>query len=378
MISFMQIQKSNTSLLSNLNQKTLLRGLLIGLIAYIGAIFFAVIFFGTIIYHKYQRFLAAAELSHTDVVNLVKQLTSPNDSNNNTNSTFLILGLDDVANRPNAPQLSDTMLLVGVNKNSNQITLLNMPRDIWSDAYKTKINTLYEYGKDRYPASPQQFPQEVMQELAKIKIDQSLVIYLADLKKLIDIVGGVTINVEAGFIDEQFPRDDVDLTSETDPAVLYETIIFNTGVQTMNGETALKYIRSRHSFNETEGDDIARSKRQQQVFQALLKKLSQPGLYWQQPEIGGLLLKFYQDRVEQYFPIQQALSLAVSLVRNEKEITVNNLALSIYPDDPNGVIEHPVNLKPFDNQWVYIIRNHKSFQEFIHSHFDSDNSSALN
>ena len=378
MISFMQIQKSNTSLLSNLNQKTLLRGLLIGLIAYIGAIFFAVIFFGTIIYHKYQRFLAAAELSHTDVVNLVKQLTSPNDSNNNTNSTFLILGLDDVANRPNAPQLSDTMLLVGVNKNSNQITLLNMPRDIWSDAYKTKINTLYEYGKDRYPASPQQFPQEVMQELAKIKIDQSLVIYLADLKKLIDIVGGVTINVEAGFIDEQFPRDDVDLTTETDPAVLYETIKFNTGVQTMNGETALKYIRSRHSFNETEGDDIARSKRQQQVFQALLKKLSQPGLYWQQPEIGGLLLKFYQDRVEQYFPIQQALSLAVKLVRNEKEITVNNLALPIYPDDPNGVIEHPKNLKPFDNQWVYIIRNHKSFQEFIHSHFDSDNSSALN
>ena len=93
------------------------------------------------------------------------------------------------------------------------------------------------------------------------------------LQTIIDLLGGITVDVSEGFTDTEFPRDDVDLTTAKTHDELYETVTFKTGNQDMDGVTALKYIRSRKSTNLEQGTDIARSERQQQVLTALVNKL---------------------------------------------------------------------------------------------------------
>lgn len=54
----------------------------------------------------------------------------------------------------------------------------------------------------------------------------------------------------------------------------YETLIFNIGTTHLNGATALKYARLRHS--KTQGGDFNRSLRQRQVIEAIRDKIVNP------------------------------------------------------------------------------------------------------
>ena len=82
-------------------------------------------------------------------------------------------------------------------------------------------------------------------------------------KQAVDAVGGINIDVPAGFTDNQYPAGECD-----EGNCGYETVRFNAGVQHMNGATALIYARSRHG-NNGQGSDFARSRRQQQIIVAL-------------------------------------------------------------------------------------------------------------
>jgi LCP family protein required for cell wall assembly len=350
-----------------LNRKTLTKGLLVGIIAYVGAMVFAFVFFLTMLFQKYQLFLLAANLSHQDFVSILKELDPKQFSQIKT--TVLILGVDETENRPNFPQLTDSILLTQIDPTKNTITLLSLPRDLWSSPYQTKINALLEYGKIRYPEQPTKFPQEVIEEITNTNINYSLIISLDQLAEIIDLVGGVNVNVQEGFVDEMYPRDDVDITVEKDPEKLYETVEFKPGLQTMDGKTALKYIRSRHSSDLNAGNDLARSQRQQQVIQALIKNLSEPKKYWHQPQLAGFLLQFYQLNFNQYLPLKDILSIAVNFASDLDGLTLAPLSLNVYPDDNEGLIEHPKNLTPYQNQWVYIIRDEAALKEFVQQNF---------
>ena len=53
--------------------------------------------------------------------------------------------------------------------------------------------------------------------------------------------------------------------------IFSETVVFTEGEETMTGEQALKYMRSRKSGSD-QGTDLARGQRQQQVLEALVKR----------------------------------------------------------------------------------------------------------
>ncbi|MFZ5364343.1 MAG: LCP family protein, partial [Patescibacteria group bacterium] len=79
---------------------------------------------------------------------------------------------------------------------------------------------------------------------------------------LIDKLGGISVYVDKTFTDNQYPTNDEK----------YQTLHFEQGWQTMNGATALKFVRSRHGTN-GEASDFARSRRQQKVLVALKEKI---------------------------------------------------------------------------------------------------------
>ncbi|MBD3279186.1 MAG: hypothetical protein GF390_00560 [Candidatus Pacebacteria bacterium] len=319
---------------------------------------------GGVAYGKLRAFSQAAQVSLQELWQTYQQsqqqaqkLAGP--------VNLLILGTDSLAQRGDVPPLTDTIMLVKLDLKTGQISTLSLPRDLWNQTYQTKINALLAYGEQRYPKQPELFSQEVIADLTQVPIDHTLVLNLNDLQELINLVGGIEVKIEQGFTDEQFPRPDVDITTETDPAKLYETVTFATGVETMSGERALKYIRSRHS-DDKQGHDLARSQRQQQVIQALVTKLQNLKYFANHPDQAGLLYRFYLDHFAVYLPMEQLLAIVYQLAPQQNHLTINNHQLSIYPDEQNGVIYHPPQWQ-YQNQWVYIIRDQQQFQDFINN-----------
>ena len=274
--------------------------------------------------------------------------------------TFLVLGTDYLPTRGNAPVLTDTMLIASLNLGSGQVNLLPLPRDLWSVQYKTKINALYWYGGQRDSANPAAFPKEVLQEMTGVKFQHTIVVNLNQVSELIDLLGGIEVDVPEGFIDKEFPRPDVDVTIERDPAKLYQTIEFTQGKQLMNGERVLQYIRSRHSGDD-QGDDIARGNRQQLVLKSLMARMRSREVLTS-PVTMGKLLAWYQKNFAQQLPVTEAIAIGHALVPVRDKIELKSHQLSIFPDDPNGVITHP-DPKKYDKQWVYEVRDQEGFRK---------------
>ncbi|KKT87778.1 MAG: LytR/CpsA/Psr family protein, partial [Candidatus Moranbacteria bacterium GW2011_GWC2_45_10] len=108
-------------------------------------------------------------------------------------------------------------------------------------------------------------------------------------QEIIDILGGVEVTVDTAFTDYAYPienmennrcgrtEEEIKKMEEEGKSDLeiyfcrYEEIVFNQGTQTMDGETALKFVRSRHG-NNNEGTDFARSRRQQKIITAIKNK----------------------------------------------------------------------------------------------------------
>src|SRR5579859_811776 len=284
--------------------------------------------------------------------------TKPNQVDGHAN--FLILGTDGLANRGHNTVLTDTMLLVSLNLKSGKVAMYSLPRDLWNDDYKTKINAFYQYGVDRYPSEPQRFPREVVEQLTQTKIHHTIIITMDSLAALIDEAGGVDVNIKEGFIDPMFPREDVDVKKVHDPKLLYKTVEFKTGVEHMSGARILEYVRSRHSTSD-QGNDIARGQRQQEVILDLVNELKNPSFYKNVPR-AGKLYQFYVNNFAQYLPVTEAIGIARALVPFRNSITFQTNSPTIFPDDPNGVITHPKPSKAQQMQWIYVIRDLAKFQ----------------
>ncbi|HEV7664007.1 MAG TPA: LCP family protein, partial [Chloroflexota bacterium] len=103
------------------------------------------------------------------------------------------------------------------------------------------------------------------------RVDRSLVIGLQGVRDVVDAVGGVDITVAQRIYDDTYPTDDYG----------YQTVDIPAGRQHMDGDTALKYARTRH-----QDSDFGRISRQQQVLSAVRTAMLNP-LNW--PRTPALL-----------------------------------------------------------------------------------------
>jgi LCP family protein required for cell wall assembly len=287
--------------------------------------------------------------------------------------TFLILGADQVEGRNGGALLTDTILLLQLELKENQIKIVSLPRDLYHPNYQAKINALYFYGLEQDPNDPLAFPTSAISELTGLEIDHTLLIEIASLESLIDLLGGIEIEIAESFTDALFPRPGVDVSIETDPAVLYETVVFEKGQEIMDGSRALKYMRSRNSGDD-QGTDLARTQRQQVVMQALLEKILDPEFLINQPEELGQLYRFYLDNFAQSLPINEVAKIMISFLiinrNNEKIIAPKFVSyeLSVFPDEEDGLITNPP-LWQSQQQWIYQIRDLQLFQKTLQDFF---------
>jgi len=181
------------------------------------------------------------------------------EKNNSPPINFLLLGAP--GEGWDAPDLTDTILVASFDPKQNRIFLFSLPRDLLvkipgRNAW-TKINALYAYHKN-LPNQEFSALKEVVQEITGLKIDHYIFVDLALVKQTVDLLDGVNVLVEKDILDTSYPG----------PNHSYETFEIKAGWRYLDGETALKYIRSRQSTS-----DFDRIARQQQILQAIKQKV---------------------------------------------------------------------------------------------------------
>ncbi len=331
------------------------------LMVIIGVIFFA--------NQKLHQFNQYAGTQTSDLISLVYQSWNHQVIQTNQHKNILILGVDSLENRGDIPPLSDSIVIVSLDLDQAKIRSLSLPRDLWSQKYQTKINALLAYGEEKTPTNPTLFPQKTISELTDIPIHHTVVLTLNDLSELIDLVEGVDIFVEESFIDTEFPRDDVDISKETDPDKLYKTVEFKVGLQHMDGKRALEYIRSRKAEG-NHGSDIARSARQQAILSAILSKLLEPNILFD-AQIMGKLYSFYQQKYESSVSFVELLATVKSLYPQMKTLEIETKQLEIGQDIETASVWHPP-LWQYEGLWVYEIHNLEAFKQEIHQKLFSE------
>ncbi len=161
--------------------------------------------------------------------------------------------------------LADTIILVSIKPSTDEVATMSIPRDLYveiPDYGYRKINNALAFGvQSDYPGGADELLATVVEQTFDITIDYYARVDFEGFRKAIDDLDGVDINVDNAFTDYQYP----------DYNYGYQVISFKEGTQTMDGERALQYVRSRHG-NNGEGSDFARSQRQQKVLLAVKDK----------------------------------------------------------------------------------------------------------
>ncbi|WP_039724601.1 LCP family protein [Leptolyngbya iicbica] len=180
--------------------------------------------------------------------------------------------------------LSDTMLLVRFNPHTDQLIVLSLPRDTRTmvQGQMTKLNEANHYG------GPALAARSVSDLLGGVEIDRYVRINVQGVEKLIDALGGVTVNV---------PKD---LSYQDDSQHLY--INLKAGEQQLDGDKALQFLRFRYD----DYGDIGRIQRQQMLMRALVEQALSPKTVARLPKI----LSVVQSHVDTNLSIEELLALA--------------------------------------------------------------------
>lgn len=188
-------------------------------------------------------------------------------------TAILLLGRGGILN--DTPNLTDTMIVAVLDRNTNRISLISLPRDIWSEALKAKINHAYLVGREKGRIEAFSLAKQESSVVVGIPIQYAAVIDYSGFIGIVDALGGVDVAVSKTFTDNKYPifgkENDV-CNGDKTYSCRYETITFTQGTTHMDGVTALKYVRSRHSADPLEGNDLARAARQQEVIAAIQSK----------------------------------------------------------------------------------------------------------
>jgi len=256
-----------------------------------------------------------------------------------------------------APNLTDTIMTVYLNNDSKTTSLLSLPRDIWIPEIRAKLNTAYHYGGFKMAG-------DSVTSITGLPISYTAVIDFTLFKDLIDSIGGINVDVENSFVDDKYPITGLEndlCDGDKSYKCRYETLSISKGMQEMNGELALKFVRSRNSVND-EGTDVAREKRQQKVIFAVKEKLLSKDILLSPQKVKNLYNVFV-THIETDIDKKTATSLAKFLFESRSNINF----LSI----PENLLVVSQNDKKYDNQYIFIPKdgNWLELQRWIRNNF---------
>jgi len=261
-----------------------------------------------------------------------------------------------------APDLTDTLMVMSIDPVNKKAVLLSVPRDLWVNvpSYNAmKINAVYEVGKYNYEHkidSTNNNTQAVeagfamadkqVETVLGIPIHYNMLVNFAAFRQAIDTVGGVNISVP---------------TQLYDPTMAWENhgnpVLAAAGPQQMSGTQALLYVRSRETSS-----DFARSQRQRAMLLALKDKVLSAGTLSNPLKISQLMSAFGNNMVTDF-----SLSDANRAYQIMKDISNTNVQSMDLVTPPNALVTtgniNGVSIDvPKAGQF-----NYTAIQNFVHS-----------
>jgi LCP family protein required for cell wall assembly len=237
----------------------LLGRMLIGCLIVVGAVA-ATVATGTLL--EVKAFTDA--LKQSPKLNLGNELSSADAGGP---QTLLLIGSDKRAKTAidaNTPPHSDTMILVRLDPNQPNTTMLSVPRDLKVTIHPDhgqpttqKINASYTIGGAKLAV-------KTIKQVLGVKINHVIDINFAGFKAVVNYLGCIYIQV-----DRRYYHSNIGLGA----GQTYDEINIQPGYQKLCGDQALHYVRFRHADT-----DLVRSARQQDFLRQIKNQIGAGGL----------------------------------------------------------------------------------------------------
>jgi len=202
---------------------------------------------------------------------LLSVISSPLDEDEYGHTNFLLLGIG--GGDHDGGDLTDSIIIASLDEYSNLVPMLSIPRDLYVEyneagTYGDRINRYYELSKLDYEDSVEDEEEaqklaledtaEKVSEILGIEIHYYALIDFVGFVEVVDAIGGIDVYLESSFYDNAYPVEGTDY---------FQTFSLSSGDNHLDGETALKYARSRHTTS-----DFDRAIRQQEILNAIKDK----------------------------------------------------------------------------------------------------------
>lgn len=153
---------------------------------------------------------------------------------------------------------TDVNICAVVNPDKKTILLVSTPRDAYVEL-KDPSGSIPAGSMDKLTHSGNfgiDVSMATLNNLYGIKIDHYVMLNFTGFIKIVDALGGVTIDSDASF-------------------TAIDGDVYKKGTQKMNGKRALNYARERKAFSD---GDLARNRHQTQVLSAIINKMMSPAI----------------------------------------------------------------------------------------------------
>ena len=242
--------------------------------------------------------------------------------------TFLLMGVDSTIDglNPNAAFNGDTLMLISFNPKTLDTLMLSVPRDTYvpivcnGNKY-AKINSSAAYGSDCVI--------DTVASLLDTKIDYYVKINFKGVVALVEAMHGIEVDVEAPtYGADKYGGKMCEQNSNREFGD--KLICLDPGLQTLNGEQALAYSRNRHLYL---GSDLDRIRHQQQVVEAIARKLLNFSTFADFKDIfnaisNNIATNMSKDKILSSYPVLK--EMALNALNGEEFININKATLETY------------------------------------------------
>lgn len=273
----------------------------------------------------------------SSLFNQIKHLVTADDkeikSDDDGRTNILLLGMGGEGHEGSL--LTDTLMVVSLKQDQEadqkDVAMISIPRDLYietEDEYGGKINSVYAHGESK---GDDQGPNEISKAVSQViglPIHYYVRVDFEGFEKTIDLLGGVEVEVDRGFIDRQYPTANYG----------WQTVEFEKGLAQMDGATALIFARSRHGVvtdpeGGSEGSDFARAARQQKIIIAAKEKAISANFVLNPAKISELL-EILGDHVRTNLEPWEMIYLG----ELAKGIDQNRIINKVIDNTPNGML----------------------------------------
>jgi LCP family protein required for cell wall assembly len=270
----------------------------------VGVIFAILFALLALVFWKVEKTLNKISVKGESVGSLV-QAGLPNQSQLKGESedriNILLLGILG-ANHQGGGLNTDSIMVVSIKPKAGKLSVVSIPRDLWvtdpGKETKSKLNAVYVYGQEKGAGQGISDVENMIGQITGLSIDYTAIVSTDGFKQLVDIVGGVEVDLPKPF-DEgaQFadvnvcdagnynvPTGEFQIKKKRGRVVAQYPLCKNSnpecggdfhlpaGKNILTGQQSLCFVRSRYLTS-----DFERAKRQQLVLQQLKQKIVQIG-----------------------------------------------------------------------------------------------------